>query len=102
MPGKELVFKGIGEMYLFKRVVFNCRRATLLSLKKEQSAISLLERVELSYHLLYCSPCRRFLAQSARLRSMTLNLKEVPDSLPFSLSDESKSRITRALNEVRG
>lgn len=87
-------------MYLFKRVVFNCRRATLLSLKKEQSEISVLERVELAYHLLYCDPCRRFLAQSRRLRRMTVDLKQEQSSSPFALPASAKARIQQALDQA--
>ena len=86
-------------MYLFKHVVFNCRRATLLSLKKEQSKISVFERVELAYHLLYCDPCRRFLAQSRQLRRMTVELKQDEEFSPFPLPATAKKRIQQALDE---
>ena len=52
-------------MYLFKKIVFNCKQATLLSLKKEEGTISVKERLKLCYHLLYCKYCRRFAKQSS-------------------------------------
>ena len=52
-------------MYLFKKIVFNCKQATLLSLKKEEGIISVNERLKLYYHLLYCKYCRRFAKQSS-------------------------------------
>ncbi len=86
-------------MYLFKKVVFNCKRATLLSLKREEGRITLAERLELSYHLLYCDPCRRFVKQSAQLN---LSGKDFGGALaerpPFSLSPSTKDRIQDLLD----
>ena len=86
-------------MYLFKKVVFNCKRATLLSLKREEGRITLAERLELSYHLLYCDPCRRFVKQSAQLnmsgKDFSRSLGERP---PYSLSPSTKDRIQDLLD----
>jgi hypothetical protein len=54
-------------MYLFKKIVFDCKQATLLSIKKDQGKITFGERLKLSYHLLYCDPCRQFIDQWKRL-----------------------------------
>lgn len=51
-------------IYPFKKIVFNCKQATLLSLKKEQGKISFIEKIKLAYHLFYCDPCQHFIKHS--------------------------------------
>jgi hypothetical protein len=88
-------------IYLFKKTVYNCHRATLLSIKREEGAISLFERVQLAYHLLYCDPCRRFIGQSQRLtnagKELSRNLSKKP---PFSLSEGAKERLQKTLSQL--
>ena len=83
-------------MYLFKKVVFNCKRATLLSLKKDQGKITFMERMELSYHLIYCDPCRKFIAQSHRIDNAgSLLMSKPPFSLPHNLRDRIQQEIDK-------
>lgn len=49
--------------YLFRKTVFDCRQATLLSIKREEGRITLVELLKLRYHLLFCDPCKRFIGQ---------------------------------------
>jgi hypothetical protein len=61
LPGKKLVpARALQMMKPFKKTLYNCKQATLLSLKRDEGRISLVERVKLAYHLLYCEPCRKF------------------------------------------
>ncbi len=83
-------------MYLFKKVVFNCKRATLLSLKKDQGKITFLERAELSYHLIYCDPCRRFITQSHQIDNAGAALMLKP---PFSLPENIRSLIQQEIDK---
>ena len=83
-------------MYLFKKVVFNCKRATFLSLKKDQGKITFFERAELSYHLLYCDPCRRFIAQSHQIdKAGSILMSKPPFSLPTIIRDRIQQEIDK-------
>jgi len=86
-------------MYLFKKTVFNCKQATLLSLKKEERKLSFFESMKLAYHLLYCQPCKKFIQQSRLINRVG---EEVSQSLsnrpPFRLSEETKQRMQRELD----
>lgn len=86
-------------MYLFRKVVFNCKQATMLSLKKEEGKISLNERLKLYYHLLFCKVCRNFIRQS---HDINHSGKSISESLfinpPFSLTEERKRSIQRQLD----
>ncbi len=81
-------------MYLFKKVVFNCKKATLLSIKRHEGHITFLERLQLSYHLLYCDPCRKFINQLAKIDQMGKDLnRNLSAQPPFALTDAAKYRI---------
>jgi hypothetical protein len=88
-------------IYLFKKTIFDCKQATLLSIKRDQGAISLFERVKLSYHLLYCDPCRQFVKQSQLLDRAGRQLNHLMSSRPpFSLSETAKSRIQKNIESL--
>ena len=88
-------------VYLFKKIVFDCKQATLLSLKRNEGTITFVERLKLSYHLLYCSPCRKFMEQSAEIdqigRKVDQGLSLRP---PFSLSERAKGGIQQQIRQL--
>ncbi len=86
-------------MYLFKKTVFNCKQATLLSLKKEEGKLSFIEGLKLSYHLLYCKPCKEFVKQSHLINRIGAEINQTLSNRPlFRLSEESKQRMQRELD----
>jgi hypothetical protein len=89
------------KVYFFKKTVFNCKQATLLSLKKEEGKASVLERLKLFYHLLYCIYCRRFIKQSAIINHIG---KEIVSSIfthpPHTLSAAIKDEIQQQLDNA--
>lgn len=81
-------------IYPFKKTVFNCSQATLLSLKKEEGKITLTEHVKLSYHLLYCGVCREFIRQSHVINKIGKGMgKALLHTPPFSLTKERKQSL---------
>lgn len=88
------------KIYPFKKIVFNCKGATQRYLKKEEGRISLQDRLKLWYHLLYCDPCRRFIEQSKLLRKSAQTLKDsFLQQPPFTLSEESREKIRKQMDE---
>jgi hypothetical protein len=86
-------------IYPFKKTVFNCKQATLLSLKKDEGKISFPERIKLLYHLLYCGICRRFIRQSHLLNTLTKGQEEtLLEEPPYTLSPESRENIQRQID----
>jgi L-lactate utilization protein LutB len=87
------------KIYLFKKTVLDCKQATLLSLKKEEGKASILERVKLFYHLLYCIYCRRFIKQSSIINHIG---KGVVNSIfthpPHTLSAKLKEDIQQQID----
>jgi hypothetical protein len=88
-------------IYLFKKTVYDCRQATLLSIKREQGAITIFERAKLAYHLLYCDPCRRFIAQSSKVDQAGRDLDQrLSSSPPFSLSETARGRMQNIVDRL--
>ena len=87
------------KVYLFKKTVYNCKQATLLSLKREEGKITMPERVKLTYHLFYCSSCRHFVKQSSMINHIG---KEVVHSIfthpPHTLSAKMKEDIQQQID----
>ena len=84
-------------IYPFRKVVFNCKEATLLSIKKEEGKIDVIERLKLWYHLLYCDPCRRFIAQWKKLAGKAGGSKSVTNTLSASVSEKIQREIDASL-----
>ena len=87
------------KVYPFKKTVFNCKQATLLSLKKEAGKISIFERVKLFYHLLYCSPCKRFVKQSSVINQIGIEvISSIFTHPPHTLSATIKDNIQQQID----
>lgn len=85
---------------LFKKTVYNCRQATLLSIKREEGNITVHERIKLWYHLLACDPCRNFIRQSAQINRAGKKLQEMlSEHPPFRLSDTIRMRIQAEIDK---
>jgi hypothetical protein len=55
---------------------YNCKKATLAAVRKEEGIISLKEKILLGTHLLYCRFCRRFVRQMDLLRRALLRFEQ--------------------------
>lgn len=85
---------------LFRRIVYDCHEATLLSIKKDEGKITLRERVQLWYHLLACDPCRNFIKQSALINQAGKKLQQLMGTQPpYKLSDTVRSRIQAEIDK---
>jgi len=87
------------KFYLFKKTVFNCRQATFLMIKKSESGLTFTERLKLSYHLLFCDPCKNFLNQSGLIDQLLHNCHEhLTDDPAHSLSPNAKQKIQELID----
>ncbi len=59
--------------------MINCKESTQLTIKKEESKLTLREKLELSFHLLICKYCKAFSKQNSWVNSMSEKLN-VQDS----------------------
>jgi hypothetical protein len=88
-------------IYPFRKTIFDCKQATLLSIKKEQGAITFPERIRLQYHLLFCDPCKRFIEQSRKLDSAGRELdQQMSLHPPFQLSDSAREKMKKMIGSL--
>lgn len=58
----------------FKKIQYNCKKATLLIEKKAFTKITFREEIELCIHLMGCSVCVLYKKQSTTINNMMLQL----------------------------
>ena len=79
---------------LLHKILFDCHRATLLSIKREEKRLTLREWAALYYHLLHCNLCRNFAVQSRKINKALLAIqKGIGTNPPYRLSDRAKFSI---------
>jgi len=84
---------------LFKKTIYNCKHATLLIIKKEERRLTLHERIQLSIHLHYCNPCKRFVNQSNLIDYTLQHADEILLETPvYSLPEEIRRKIQQKLD----
>lgn len=89
-------------IYLFRKVVFNCKKATLLGLKKNDGTASLWEELQLFYHNLYCNSCRRFIKQSKEIDILLANITGQEHENPtHTLPDQVKNNLQAQIDQHR-
>ena len=62
----------------FKKIAYNCKRATLLIEKKQIGNISMREKLELKIHLACCPACGVFERQSKLINKLVHDLFDEP------------------------
>jgi len=90
-------------MSYLKRIIYNCKKATLLIEKKELGRLTLREFIELRIHLFGCSFCRLYKKQSLMINEMVKELFKRSDTQRSRLDDgfkkELQDRIENLLND---
>ena len=86
---------------IFKKILYDCRKAQRLTIKKQESKLTLSESLQLRIHLRYCDVCRKFQQFSALLNQVFARerqeLKQQPDS---KLSTEEKLELQKQIDEL--
>ena len=77
-------------------IMISCKKATFLISKKESDPISLIEKLQLRFHLLFCSFCRLFKQQSNLINHNVTHLHEHHHT---TLSTLKKDQISKLLKE---
>ncbi len=87
-------------MSALKKIIYNCRQATLLLEKKEWVSLTFRESIELRIHLYGCSFCRLYGQQSRMINNMVQHLfKSTEYKLDDSFKAELQQRIDEELNK---
>jgi len=82
-----------------KKIIYNCRQATLLIEKKSMGKLSFREVIELRIHLYGCSFCRLYDKQSAMINDMVQELFKSSMKRDIRLDDEFKRQLQHRIEE---
>jgi len=87
-----------------KKVIYNCKQATLLIEKRQIKSLSFRENIELRIHLAGCSVCQLYNKQSQIIHQMVLQLFHDTQlqvstlTLDENFKKELQDRIEEGLN----
>jgi hypothetical protein len=82
-----------------KKIIYNCRQATLLIEKKAMDKLSFRETIELRIHLYGCSFCRLYDKQSAMINDMVQELYKSAMKREIKLDDNFKRQLQNRIEE---
>lgn len=80
-------------MSYFKRIIYNCKQATLLIEKGQLKPLSFRETIELRIHLAGCSMCKLYNKQSHVINTMVQQLFHDSMQTTFTLDDDFKTEL---------
>jgi hypothetical protein len=83
-------------MNRFKKIVYNCHKATFLIEKKQIGTITFREKIELKIHLTGCVICRIFQQQSILINR---TVKDLFQHRQMKLEDDFKKQLQRRIDE---
>jgi hypothetical protein len=82
-----------------KKIIYNCKQATLLIEKKSVSRLSFREVIELRIHLFGCGFCRLYKKQSRVINQMVQELFRSSMHTEFKLDDDFKKELRNRIEE---
>jgi hypothetical protein len=92
MPATKLDLN-IKTMSYLKKVIYNCKQATLLIEKKSMGRLTLKEYFELRVHLIGCSFCRIYKKQSQVINEMVQELFRSSMHSDYKLDENFKNEL---------
>jgi hypothetical protein len=94
-----MVIKFKERMGIIKRIQYDCRHATYLIEKRQQTALTPKERVQLFIHLLGCSVCRLFQRQSRAINQALQHLFRRSSEQTHTLDERTKRDMQEKIND---
>jgi hypothetical protein len=86
---------------IFKKILYDCQKAQRLTIKKQESKLTLSEYLQHRIHLHYCQVCRKFQQFSAVLNQVfARERKDLEERPPSTLSMEEKKEMQRRVDEL--
>ena len=82
-----------------KKIMYNCRHATMLIEKKQLTKLTIREKFELKLHLAGCSVCKIFQRQSILINKQVKNLFRQATQKEHVLDDDYKKTLQEQITE---
>jgi len=88
---------------LIHKIIYNCRDASYITVQKEFSRASYLQRFRLYLHMLICKPCRIFDKQiveiSTKMKEISCNQENHENF--YKMDHDCKARISKDLDHPK-
>ena len=85
---------------LMNIIVLSCKKATFLIEKGNNQPLSFMDKLQLNMHLKMCGKCAEYKKQSFLIETiLKSNHKNLSHSINFILSDTSKTRIQKEIQD---
>jgi hypothetical protein len=86
---------------IFKKILYDCQKAQRLTIKKEESKLTLSEYIQHKIHLHYCEVCRKFQQFSAVINQVFARERQEFEERPTNtLSTEEKIQWQKQVDEL--
>jgi hypothetical protein len=82
-----------------KKIQYDCRHATYLIEKRQETSLTLKERLQLAIHLWGCSVCRLFQRQSRAISHSLKTLFQGAAKQSHTLDESVKKEMQEKINE---
>ncbi|HEY6899250.1 MAG TPA: hypothetical protein VI233_01345 [Puia sp.] len=82
-----------------KKIQYDCKHATYLIEKRQETSLTIKERIQLFIHLLGCSVCRIFQQQSRTITRSLQSLFRHSAEQSHILDDNTKREMQEKINE---
>lgn len=86
-------------MSQLKKIIHNCKQATVFIEKRMMGHITFREYIELRIHLFGCSMCRLYYKQSQMINDRLQQLYRAKPTLPIRLNDRFKQKLQNHIDE---
>ncbi|NIJ44518.1 benzoyl-CoA reductase/2-hydroxyglutaryl-CoA dehydratase subunit BcrC/BadD/HgdB [Wenyingzhuangia heitensis] len=82
------------------KIKITCKEATAICTKAQYGEASLLDKIKLNLHFVYCKTCRLFSRQNSELSDICALAKKYQESHKCCLSAEDKERLKAQIKEL--
>jgi hypothetical protein len=98
---QNVVIMKLTNFAIFKKILYDCQKAQRLTIKKQESKLTMSEYLQHKIHLHYCQVCRKFQQFSAVLNQVFgQERKGLEERPPSALTMEEKKEMQRRVDEL--
>jgi hypothetical protein len=91
----------MGEEKVTKKMMINCREATMLSVLREHKGLNIWQRIQLAYHSRMCAVCKTFDDQITSIHALVkkaFNSEEITHTLPEEKKEKMKADFDKIIH----
>lgn len=82
------------------KIKITCEEATTICTKSQYGEASLVEKIKLNIHFIFCKVCRMFTKQNAELSDICTMAKRYQETHNCSLTEADKAKLKEQIKEL--